>query len=209
MTCFHCLEYKIESASFLNLNNPTRPLSTEDPTFDMYLPVDDTSWNECVRLSLYIIVRLLISLQTAKPGDAVKISTGFSLKIGGFARLAQATYLLSQAFHSVTPSTVIEDATNDIDQTAQLRRTLLALVHAADSEATHRRLDFCASSELSFRSVIRGNTYRDVKPNSYEVPSSCFSSTTSNVSALLPCQMYCQISRSTISGLNQLRPSIG
>ncbi|GAM38710.1 hypothetical protein TCE0_033f09660 [Talaromyces pinophilus] len=123
---------------FLNLNDPTRPLSTEDPTFDMYLPVDDTSWNDC----------------TAKPGDAVRISTGFSLKIGGFARLAQATYLLSQAFHSVTPSAAIKDDTNDLDQAAQLRRTLLALVHAADSEAAHRRLDFCASSEMSFSAIL-------------------------------------------------------
>uniref|UniRef100_A0A093V036 Putative transcriptional regulatory protein PB1A11.04c n=1 Tax=Talaromyces marneffei PM1 TaxID=1077442 RepID=A0A093V036_TALMA len=55
---------------FLNLNNPARPLSTEDPTFDTYLPVDDTSWNDC----------------TAKASDSVKISTGFSLKLGGFAR---------------------------------------------------------------------------------------------------------------------------
>jgi hypothetical protein len=36
--------------SFLNLNNPARPLSTEDPSFDTYLPVDDTSWNDCVKL---------------------------------------------------------------------------------------------------------------------------------------------------------------
>ena len=150
----------------------------------MYLPVDDTSWNDCVRLSLYIIVRLLISLQTATPDDAVKISTGFSLKIGGFARLAQATYLLSQAFHSVKSSAVTEDDTNDIDQAAQLRRTLLALVHAADSEAAHRRLDFCASSEMSFRSVICGNTYRPMITNSYEAPFYCFSSITSSVSTL-------------------------
>lgn len=148
----------------------------------MYLPVDDTSWNDCVRLSLYIIVRLLNSLQTAKPGDAVKISTGFSLKIGGFARLAQATYLLSQAFHSVTSSALIENDTNDLDQAAQLRRTLLALVHAADSEAIHRRLDFCASSELSFRSVNR-NKFTAVVTNSYEVLFYYFSSTASNVSA--------------------------
>lgn len=84
----------------------------------------------------------------------MRISTGFSLKIGGFARLAQATYLLSQAFHSVMPSAAIKDDTNDLDQAAQLRRTLLALVHAADSEAAHRRLDFCASSEMSFRLVL-------------------------------------------------------
>ncbi|KAK7750339.1 hypothetical protein SLS62_007747 [Diatrype stigma] len=35
---------------FLSLSNPTRPLSTEDPTFDTYLPVDDAAWDDCVRL---------------------------------------------------------------------------------------------------------------------------------------------------------------
>lgn len=103
---------------------------------------------------------MLIAFQTAKPGDAVKISNGFSFKIGGFARLAQATYLLSQAFRSITPSAEVETGMDGIDQSAQLRRTLLALIHATDSEAKVRRLDFCASSELGFRSVIRGNTWR-------------------------------------------------
>jgi hypothetical protein len=35
---------------FMNLNDPGRPLSTEDPTFDTYLPVDDTAWDDCVSL---------------------------------------------------------------------------------------------------------------------------------------------------------------
>lgn len=36
-------------ARFLSLSNPVRPLSTDDPTFDTYLPVDDAIWDEGVR----------------------------------------------------------------------------------------------------------------------------------------------------------------
>lgn len=35
---------------FINLGDPARPLSTEDPTFDTYLPVDDAAWGDSVRL---------------------------------------------------------------------------------------------------------------------------------------------------------------
>lgn len=89
----------------------------------------------------------------SNPGDGVRISTGFDLKMGSFARLAQATYLLSQALRSISPNSGERDA-SQIDQTAQLRRTLLALVHAADSEATIRKLEYCAQSALSLRSVV-------------------------------------------------------
>jgi hypothetical protein len=81
------------------------------------------------------------------------MSSGFTLKMGHFARLAQATFLLSQAFQSMK-STVTEDEAAGPDQTIQLRRTLLALVHAADAEATVRKLEFCAQSGLSLRLVV-------------------------------------------------------
>jgi hypothetical protein len=37
-------------ARFLNLSNPARPLSTEDPGFGSFLPVDDSAWDDGVRL---------------------------------------------------------------------------------------------------------------------------------------------------------------
>ncbi|KAH6888444.1 putative fungal-specific transcription factor [Thelonectria olida] len=119
---------------FLSLSNPSRPLSTEHPTFDTYLPVDDSAWDD----------------GTAKPADVVSISTGFTLKMGSFARLAQATYLVSQALRSLSPAP-LECDLPQTDQTAQLRRTLLSLVHAADRESAVRRLEFCAQSEFSLR----------------------------------------------------------
>ncbi|TVY14563.1 hypothetical protein LARI1_G005900 [Lachnellula arida] len=72
---------------FMNLSDPRRHLVTEDPTFDTYLPVDDTAWDDC----------------TTKPGDTVIISNGLTLKMGIFSRVAQATYLLSEALKSVPP----------------------------------------------------------------------------------------------------------
>ena len=112
-----------------------RPLSTEDPIFDSYLPVDDVAFDD-----------------TAKPAEAALISTGFTLKTGLFARLVQSVYLLSQALQSTKPTAAEEDT--DPDKMAQLRRTLLALVHATDAEASVRRLEFCAQSGLCLRLVL-------------------------------------------------------
>ncbi|KAH8807819.1 putative fungal-specific transcription factor [Xylogone sp. PMI_703] len=122
---------------FLGLHDPARPLSTEDPMFDSHLPVDDTAWDNC----------------TAKPEDITLMSTGFTLRMGPFARLAQATFLLSQALQSMKPKST-EDESARSEKMAQLRRTFLALVHTADAEATVRKLEFCAQSGLSLRLAV-------------------------------------------------------
>jgi hypothetical protein len=73
--------------------------------------------------------------------------------MGRFARLAQGTFLLSQAFYLIRPTATKDEAVHS-DKIAQLRRTLLALVHAADAEADVRELEFCAQSGLSLRLVV-------------------------------------------------------
>lgn len=93
-------------------------------------------------------------MQTAKPGDAVNISAGFTLKMGIFSRVAQSTYLLSQALKSISSTASDQEPTTRVEDTEQLRRTLLALVHLADEEATVRRLEFCTPSSICFRQVI-------------------------------------------------------
>lgn len=70
--------------------------------------------------------------------------------MGSFARLAQATYLLSQALREIKPTSGEGNTPHDKD-TTQLRRTLLALVHATDREVALRRLELCAQSVLSLR----------------------------------------------------------
>lgn len=45
----HAINTLLSSLSTLNITNPSRRPSTEDPTFDTYLPVDDQAWDEGVR----------------------------------------------------------------------------------------------------------------------------------------------------------------
>ncbi|KAH8888148.1 hypothetical protein GQ53DRAFT_872412 [Thozetella sp. PMI_491] len=122
---------------FLNVTNPLRSLSTEDPSFETYLPVDDDAWDD----------------GTTRSSDAVNIRTGFTLKMGRFARLAQSTFLFSQVLRSFQPAAP-ERAAALYDETRQLRRTLLALVHTTDMEAQTRQLEFCAQSALSFSGIL-------------------------------------------------------
>jgi hypothetical protein len=67
--------------------------------------------------------------------------------------LAQTTFLLGQALDLLKHPTA-EDEAIRTDKFTQIRRTLLALVHATDAEATVRRLEFCAQSGLSLRLVV-------------------------------------------------------
>ncbi|KAK7419757.1 hypothetical protein QQX98_003129 [Neonectria punicea] len=121
---------------FLNLSNPSRNLETEDPTFDFYLPVDTQGWDD----------------DTSTPEDAVNMSTGFTLKMGLFSRLSQATYLLSQALNSLTlPSS---DTAELLLERAQLRRTLLALINVADTESQARGIEFCSHLAVCFSTIL-------------------------------------------------------
>ncbi|KAL7960841.1 hypothetical protein V8C34DRAFT_312455 [Trichoderma compactum] len=112
---------------FMNISNPNRPLATRNPTFDDLLPVDDKLWDD----------------GTAKPSDAFSISQGFSLKMGMFSRLGQATYMLSQALDLVCTDNHQDPMERD-QQIAQLRRTVHALITVSNAEASVRELRTCA-----------------------------------------------------------------
>ncbi|EHK16732.1 uncharacterized protein TRIVIDRAFT_13620, partial [Trichoderma virens Gv29-8] len=112
---------------FLNISNPNRPLATKNPTFDDLLPIDDKLWDD----------------GTAKPSDAFSISQGFSLEMGMFSRLGQATFLLSQALDLVGPDNH-QSVMERNQQIAQLRRTLHALITVSNAEATARELRTCS-----------------------------------------------------------------
>lgn len=130
---------------YVSLSNPERPLSTSDPRFDSYLPVDDTAWDDSI----------------SKPADAVRIANGFTLKMGGFARLCQAAYLLSQALRMIATTTGTGCATIRHDEIVQLRRTLIALVHAADNETAVRKLELCGQSALSLSTILLLHDYQE------------------------------------------------
>jgi hypothetical protein len=69
--------------------------------------------------------------------------------MGLLSRLAQATYLLSQALESL--SSPMSDKANSIDEIGQLRRTLIALIQVTDNEAEVRKIEFCSQSALCCR----------------------------------------------------------
>ncbi|KAB5578180.1 hypothetical protein GE09DRAFT_1088782 [Coniochaeta sp. 2T2.1] len=128
----------------LNITNPVKRLSTDDPTFDSYLPVDDKAWDQ----------------GTTSPGDAVRLSAGFHLRMGLFARVAQATYLVSQALNaSSTPLSGVGRSLATSDDTAQLRRTIFALVKTADTEAIVRQLEFCPQSSICYSAILLLQTH--------------------------------------------------
>ncbi|RFU73220.1 fungal specific transcription factor, partial [Trichoderma arundinaceum] len=110
---------------------------------DRYLPIDDDAWDQVI----------------AKPSDAVRLSAGFHLKMGFFARVAQATYLLSQALNStLSPFHVGQIHARCVD-TIQLRRTLSALVKTADTEAAVRQLEFCPQSSICYSAILLLQTH--------------------------------------------------
>lgn len=125
----------------LNLGCPSRCLATRDPEFDNYLPVDDQPFFSAM----------------TKPEDAVSISAGFSLKIGIFARIAQATYLISQVLQTLG-STQFQYKAESIARleknTTQLRRTLGALVQATEEEVSIRELAFCCQAAICYCGIL-------------------------------------------------------
>jgi hypothetical protein len=146
---------------FLNFSNPSRSLATEDPAFEDFLPVDDNQFYDSVRKSPFCsgFARWLASSdnavsQTTSPSDAVPISQAFSLKVGQFSRLCQATYIVSQALTIMRSPQVFPQGSSDTgvpQETEQLCRTLEALVRASEVEITIRKLAFCSQSVVSYR----------------------------------------------------------
>lgn len=86
------------------------------------------------------------------PDDAIPISAAFNLKTGSFARLAQATYLTSEALRLAASSETSKsnNLTCLTDGTEQLRRTLEAQVNAAEQEHSTRKLSFCCQTMFSY-----------------------------------------------------------
>ncbi|TQW00600.1 fungal specific transcription factor [Cordyceps javanica] len=114
---------------FMNLSNPKRPLTTPDPDTSHYIPIDDQNWDN----------------GTAGPDDACTLGSVNTLEMGRFARLAQAAHLLSL---------VIKDVAEGSDDSAQLRRTIFALVHVSRIEARMRRLELCTQMSTCFSAIL-------------------------------------------------------
>ncbi|KAL6835537.1 hypothetical protein V8C40DRAFT_262170 [Trichoderma camerunense] len=113
----------------------------ENPTFNDLLPIDDQNFDS----------------GNIKPGDPFSISAGFNLEMGLFSRLAQATYLLSQAIELLAPSHPAGCA--DLErQITQLRRTIHSLVNISDTEARLRDIEthpgICPQLSICYSTIL-------------------------------------------------------
>jgi uncharacterized membrane protein len=108
-------------------------LSTPDPAFDTFLPVDEASWETGV-------------LPSDHPQTLISTP---SFKNGRYARLAQAVNLLSRVFvHVSNPDAAVR---LDLDSVLQLERTLIALVHLAAVEEKERSICCLSSMAVCYR----------------------------------------------------------
>ncbi|KAF5582078.1 Zn(II)2Cys6 transcription factor [Fusarium pseudocircinatum] len=125
----------------LNVSEPSRGLSTADPSFEDFLPVDDEFFYN----------------QSSSPEHATRISEGFTFKMGSFARLCQAMHLISKSLAlcrgaSNSSGQVPQDS--PLEEVGQLCRTLESLVRVNEFEATSRRLAFCSQSCVSYIGIL-------------------------------------------------------
>ncbi|KAK0758824.1 hypothetical protein N5P37_008308 [Trichoderma harzianum] len=117
---------------FINLGNPPRMLATADPATGDILPADDASWEQGL---LHATELFTIGSQS-------------QLRMGRFARFAQATYLLGQVIRHVSDEP--RDDAFYVQEAAQLNRTLHALIHLSQSEAETRSLEFCTQTAACY-----------------------------------------------------------
>ncbi|KAM6486374.1 hypothetical protein HDV62DRAFT_214517 [Trichoderma sp. SZMC 28011] len=121
---------------FINLGNPPRMLATADPATGDILPADDISWDQGL-------------LHTT---ELFTIGSQAQLRMGRFARFAQATYLLGQVIRHVSDEP--RDDAFYVQEAAQLNRTLHALIHLSQSEAETRSLEFCTQTAACYIALL-------------------------------------------------------
>lgn len=84
------------------------------------------------------------------PGDTFTLSSPTTLRMGRFARFAQAIYLLGRVLKHVSDRTDDQEFLHE--EAIQLRRTIEALVLLTDIEGSQsRRLEYCTQTALSYR----------------------------------------------------------
>ncbi|KAL7812139.1 N-terminal binuclear Zn cluster-containing/DNA binding domain-containing protein [Trichoderma aethiopicum] len=114
---------------YLNLSDPKRHLITPDADIESYLPVDDEAWETGVPDSHHTYT----------------LATANSYHLGLFARFAQAAHLLSKVLHQVSEHS---------SETAQLRRTIFALINVSKIEASMRRLEYCSQTSICYSGIL-------------------------------------------------------
>ncbi|KAJ3496987.1 hypothetical protein NLG97_g2247 [Lecanicillium saksenae] len=114
---------------FVNLSCPKQSLVTLDPDPESKLPVDDDDYDN----------------GTSTPGDSVPLRLSSQVHLGRFARFVHAVPLLSQA---------IRRSNEDRHSSAQLRRTILSLIHLGETESVEDRILFCTLNAVCYLAVF-------------------------------------------------------
>ncbi|KAM0256108.1 hypothetical protein ACHAQJ_005195 [Trichoderma viride] len=110
---------------------PRRALCTPDPIERQYLPMADDDWNQGTQLS----------------GPPHKLSTPVEVKMGKFARLAQATHLLGRVLrHIRDPTTDTGFLSEEREALDRALRSLLSLTVAEEMAGTDTA--FCSPMAL-------------------------------------------------------------
>ncbi|KAE9376499.1 hypothetical protein N431DRAFT_400710 [Stipitochalara longipes BDJ] len=120
----------------INLGFRGRHLCTPDPSANSILPVDDDAWDQGV----------------LPENQSQNLLSTPSLKNGRYACLAQAVNLLSQVFRHI--SSREEALPLDLDNIAQLERTIFALEHLASFEEQERNICYLSSIAICYSSVL-------------------------------------------------------
>ncbi|KAJ6783764.1 hypothetical protein PWT90_03404 [Aphanocladium album] len=114
---------------FMNLSYSKQSLVTLDPDPESYLPVDDDDYDN----------------GTAGPDDSVPLRVSSQVHLGRFARFVHAVPLISQA---------IRRSDEDRQSSAQLRRTILSLIHLGETESVEDRILFCTLNAVCYLAVF-------------------------------------------------------
>ncbi len=97
------------------------------------------------------------------------VSSPTTLKMGRFARFAQATYLLGRVLKHVSDRTTDTEFLEE--EAIQLRRTLNALANLVRLESDNAAMEFCTQSSICYAYVpIIHSLFRSPKP----ILKSCF-----------------------------------
>ncbi|KUJ19234.1 uncharacterized protein LY89DRAFT_612827 [Mollisia scopiformis] len=120
----------------VNLGSPTRTLATQEPHPSSMLPIEDDLWDQGTIMS----------------SETFTVVSPSSLKIGRFARFAQAIFLLGRVYKHVSDFTASRDFLDE--EATQLRRTLQALAKIVDIEGQTNKLQFCTQTGLCFSGML-------------------------------------------------------
>ncbi|RFU31608.1 hypothetical protein B7463_g4737, partial [Scytalidium lignicola] len=122
---------------FLQLGNPRRPLSTEDPKPESLLPSDDEAFD-----------------QGNISGPSFPVSAAANVKMGALARMSQASYLLSHVYRYNHFRSETKSISDQQQEYWQLDNTIRSLLNLSYVEGELRRMAVCGQTSICYSALI-------------------------------------------------------